>query len=245
MGAESEVLLSFGGRARLVGAGATAAVGDPLIEAADLEGFVNSASRVIAGTENGEIIARAVGLAVQSDQAPLEVAFVGLFAALESALAFFRRSRKDYDILPPDEFARLERDLRAWLRRHPALEREAQKRGLIYEKVRELNRFPFSHVFSNFCARNSVDLSDLWPLLGRREDWPLLEIRHRLVHGDPFGSRPTESLSCARQHLSWTVERMLLAALGWPVARSGAAGHSLQAAGSSYADWPSARATFA
>lgn len=244
MGAESELLLSFGGRARVVGGGACSAAVAPLVEAADLEEFVGSASRVIAGTENGEVIARAAGLAIQSDRAPLEVAFVGLFAALESVLTFSRR-RQDYDILPPAEFARLERDLRAWLRRHPALEREAEKRGLIYEKVRELNRFPFSRVFSNFCARNSVDLSDLWPLLGRREEWPLLEIRHRLVHGDPFGSRPAEALSCARQHLSWTVERMLLAALGWPVARSGAAGLRLQAAGASYADWPSARAKFA
>ena len=245
MGADSELLLSFGGRARVVGRGVIAAVNDPLIEAADLGEFVNSASRVIAGTENGEVIARAVGLAVQSDQTPLEVAFVGLFAALESALAFFRRSRKDYDILPRDEFALLERDLRAWLRRHPALEREAEKRALIYEKVRELNRFPFSRVFNNFCARNSVDLADLWPLLGRREDWPLLEIRHRLVHGDPFGSRPADALACARQHLSWTVERMLLAALEWPVARSGAAGHRLQAAGPSYTEWPAARTKFA
>lgn len=241
MVAESELLLSFGGRARVVGE--HAGVAEPLIEAADLEEFVGSASRALAGAEDGEVLARAVGLAVQTDRAPLEVAFVGLFAALESVLTFYRRSG-DYDILAPAEFARLERDLRAWLRLHPTLEREPAKRGLIYEKVRELNRFPFSHVFNSFCANRSVDLSDLWPLLGRREEWPLVELRHRLVHGDPFRSRPAGALSCARQHLSWTVERMLLAALGWPVARSGASAGRLTAAGRWYADWPSARSQF-
>lgn len=243
MGGESELLLDFGGRPRVVGVGARGGAAEPLIDAGDLAEFVGAATRVLTGAENGEVLARAVALAVQTDRAPLEVAFVGLFAALESALTFSRRDG-DYDILAPAEFARLERDLRAWLRRQPALEGEPEKRGLIYEKVRELNRFPFSHVFDRFCTDHAVALSDLWPLLGRREEWPLVEIRHRLVHGDPFRSRPAGALSCARQHLSWTVERMLLPALGWPVARSGASAGRLAAAGRWYADWAAARSEF-
>jgi hypothetical protein len=244
MGAETELLKSFGARARVAGLRAHAGATAPLIGPGDLEEFARAASRVLAETENGEVLGRAVALAVQTDQAPLEVAFIGLFAALESVLTFSRR-REDFDILAPAEFVRLEKDLRAWLRQQPALESDAEKRALIYEKARELNRFPFSRVFGNFCARHAVDLSGLWPLLGRREEWPLLEIRHRLVHGDPFRLRPAEALACARQHLSWTVERMLLAALGWPVARSGASGHGLEAAGPLYTDWPAARSQLA
>lgn len=172
-----------------------------------------------------------------------EVAFISLSAALESLLTFFRR-QDEYEILGVNEFSELERDLKKWLKQHRVLAAETEKRKLIYEKFRELNRFPFSHIFNRFCEHYSLDLSDLWPVTGKHAEWPLTEIRHRLVHGDPFECRPAKALDCARTHLSWTVDRMLLCVLGWPVARSNVSAEYLRRTRSEHESWQAARAEF-
>jgi hypothetical protein len=72
-----------------------------------------------------------------------------------------------------------------------------------------------------------------------------MEIRHRLVHGDPFRSRPARAVECAREHLRWTVCRMILSLLGWPVGRSLVSPAELARAGADYADWREERARLA
>jgi hypothetical protein len=212
-----------------------------LVEEADAGALVDAAREVLKGEGDADVFARAVGFALDADRAPLELSFISLYSSLESTLTFYRR-QYDYKILPADDFARLERDLKGWLRRHPLLEGESARRGLVYEKLRELNRFPFSTVFKTFCERFGLDLSDLWPLVGRADDWPIMEIRHRLVHGDPFRSRPVEAVECAREHLRWTVGRMILSVAGWPVERSRVSPAALQLAGAVYTDWRDERA---
>lgn len=196
--------------------------GFSLITEEDISGFVTRASNRLNRAKGIEILHRAISFRLDSEASSLEVSFITLYAALESCLTFFR-GQDDFEILSASEFNLLERDLRKWLRAHPTLAAEPAKRGLIYEKMRELNRFPFSFVFRKFCEHHALDLSDLWPVIGPHEEWPLLEIRHRLVHGDPFENRPMEALRCANLHLIWTVERMLLCELGWPVERSSVA----------------------
>ncbi len=216
----------------------------PLIVGADVAEFLTTASGAFTDDETGDILRRAVTYTLPSGTRNLELAFISLYAALESILTFFRR-QDEYEILGAEEFAALERELRGWLKQHALLRDESAKRGLIYEKIRELNRFPFSYVFRRFCEQHALDLSDLWPVLGRPEQWPLMEIRHRLVHGDPFRSRPAEALACASQHLHWVVERMLLSVLGWPVSRSGVSPEQLlRDGGSRYTAWQAERARF-
>jgi hypothetical protein len=215
-----------------------------LVEEGDVGALLDSAREVLRGPGDADVLARAVGFTLDADSAPLELSFVSLYTALESALTFFRR-QYEYKILPADDFARLERDLKGWLRQHPLLKDENAKRGLVYEKVRELNRYPFSHVFRIFCERLALDLSDLWPLTGNADDWPLVEIRHRLVHGDPFRSRPTSAVECAREHLRWTVERMILSVVGWTVERSRVSPAALTRAGETYTAWRDERAKLA
>lgn len=72
-----------------------------------------------------------------------------------------------------------------------------------------------------------------------------MEVRHRLVHGDPFVSRPVEALACAEAHLRWVVERMLLCVLGWPIERSNVSADFLQRTRDEHDDWQSERARFA
>ena len=216
---------------------------DQLIAEADLEEFLVTTSPG-DGAELNDILQRAILFALDSGSQSLEVSFVSLSAALESVLTFFRR-QSDYEILAAEEFSELEGDLKKWLKQHHALASEPAKRALIYEKLPELNRFPFSSVFRKFCEHYSLDLSDLWPVTGKHAEWPLMEVRHRLVHGDPFVSRPVEALACAEAHLRWVVERMLLCVLGWPIERSNVSADFLQRTRDEHDDWQSERARFA
>lgn len=216
---------------------------DAVIDKSNLGEFIETATNVLKQTELRDILHRAINFSICATGSHLEVSFISLYAALESVLTFFRR-QDEYEIMPSEEFGKFERDLKRWLKQHPVLTNESAKRGLIYEKIRELNRFPFSHVFQNFCERYSLDLSDLWPVLGSREEWPLMEIRHRLVHGDPFTSRPYEAMLCAHMNLRWTVERMLLSVLNWPIARSNVSRERLLQIGSHYQNWQTERAKF-
>jgi hypothetical protein len=215
----------------------------PLIAATDIDEFL-ATPLPSQSAELNDILQRAIGFALESRNQSLEVSFLSSSAALESVLTFFRRQDK-YKILPRAEFSELERDLKKWLKQHPVLANEAGKRALIYEKVPELNRFPYSYVFKKFCEHHALDLTDLWPVIGKHAEWPLTEIRHRLVHGDPFLSRPVEALACAKEHITWVVERMLLSVLGWPIARSNVSRDSLSRTSSHHQSWQAERAKFA
>ncbi len=215
-----------------------------LIDAASREEFVGHALGAFARFEQRDVLRRAISYTNAASGETIEVAFISLYAALESTLTFFRR-KGDYKILPRDDFARLERELKKWLRQHPLLKDDSARRALLYEKVKELNRFPFSYVFNRFCQQYGVELADLWPVPGRPEEWPLAEIRHRLVHGDPFVRRPPEAMACAAEHLQWTVERMILSVLGWPLSRSQVSPEYLSSISASHRDWHDERAKFA
>lgn len=216
---------------------------EALIRADDREEFLALATKTLEETALSDILVRAITFYLGSATATLEISIVSLFVALESMLTFFRR-QDEYDIIEPEQFSALERDLKKWLKQQPALAQHPDKRALIYEKFRELNRFPFSHIFNKFCEHYSLDLSDLWPLAGKHADWPLSEVRHRLVHGDPFASRPPEALACAQAHLRWTVERMLLSVFGWSIERSNVSSAQLQRS-REYQSWPAERSKFA
>ena len=212
-----------------------------LVAAAETGEFVRHAQETLTRLPLNDILRRAIHLTISTDDEAIENSFISLFAALESVLTFFRRAG-DYDLLPREDFGHLERDLRKWLKAHPLLAGESAKRGLMYEKLKELNRFPFSYVFARFCEENRLDLSDLWPVPGRPSEWPLAEIRHRLIHGDPFANCPRSALVSAHRHLRWTVERMLLAVLEWPLARTCVSSDALSASSDIYRDWQAERA---
>lgn len=239
------LVLSFAARGQTAGEGDDE--GDAagrLVAAGELAGFTAVALGRLAGAGRKEVLRRALGFAVPLPGETVERSFVILFSALEAALTF-SRGEDEFEIVPREEFTRMERDLKNWLRQHPALAGEPARRALVYEKTRELNRLPFSRVFERFCERHGVELSDLWPLTGPLDEWPLLEIRHRLVHGDPLESRPAAALLYAREHLRWTAERMLLALLGWPVEKSNVSPPRLAAVSEAHRRWPEERARLA
>lgn len=218
--------------------------GSGLISAADLGDFLSLSRQVLLSHPNPEILRRALDFMVPNSNGSIESSFLSLFSALESTLTFLRDA-DEYEILPRGDFSELERDLKRWLKQHALLSNEPEKRALIYEKLRELNRFPFSHIFQRFCQKYEIYLDDLWPVTGPLKEWPLLEIRHRLVHGDPFRHRPAQALLYAGEHLRWTAERMLLSVFGWPVARSNVSPDYLTRTSEAYGCWRDERARFA
>jgi hypothetical protein len=210
------------------------------IEAVNLGEFLSATCQTFSVLEQKDVLRRALGFMIPTSGETIESSFLSLFSALESTLTFLRR-QDEYHILPRQDFEQLERDLKKWLKQHPLFADDAERRALVYEKIRELNRLPFSTVFKKFCERYDLYLADLWPLLGPRKDWPLLEIRHRLVHGDPFLSRPVETLQCAREHLKWTAARMILSVLEWPISKSKASPEQLSNNNQTYTSWPEQR----
>jgi hypothetical protein len=190
-----------------------------LIDLADMEEFMNVAQTGFDRIEHKVSVRRAINHTIPSSGGTLESLFVSLYAALESLLSYFSE-KEQLVILPSEQFRELEGDLKKWLKQHPLLKQSGERRGLIYEKIRELNRVSFSAAFKRFCEHYSVDLSDLWPVTGKAGEWPLSEIRNKLVHGATFDYRQDGVLYCASENLKWSVERMLLAVLGWPVSRS-------------------------
>jgi hypothetical protein len=119
-----------------------------------------------------------------------------------------------------DVWKNLEADLRMWLKGHPRLKDDKSKRTLLYENLPALTRVSFRTAFQKFCEFYSVNLDDLWPVVGSADGWSLKDIRNKLVHGEYFNRQQLRALLSASEHLRWTVERMILAILGWDLSRS-------------------------
>jgi hypothetical protein len=97
-----------------------------LVGEEDAGALLDAARATLAHEGDADVYARAVGFALDADAAPLKLSFISLYAAFESALTYFRR-QYEYKILAAEDFARLERDLKGWLRSHPLLEGESAR----------------------------------------------------------------------------------------------------------------------
>jgi hypothetical protein len=75
-------------------------------------------------------------------------------------------------------------------------------------------------LFNFFQQKHAADLSDLWPLFDGSQGVPLVGIRNRLAHGEPISIGERTALLYAGLHLRWTLERLILTALRWPISKS-------------------------
>jgi hypothetical protein len=89
-------------------------------------------------------------------------------------------------------------------------------------------RSTISELYSDFEKHNSIDLSDLWPLTGKKAEISLSAIRNAAVHGDVFNESDWKALSYAAENLQWTLERILLVSLGWDISLSNVSPAKLQ-----------------
>jgi hypothetical protein len=91
-----------------------------------------------------------------------------------------------------------------------------------------------------FCRHyKQFDTDDLWPLFEPKSGSSLNDLRNHIAHGEPVLESKAVALSIATGNLQWTVERALLAVLGWPIEESKVSPQALRL-WSSY-NWISAR----
>jgi len=81
-------------------------------------------------------------------------------------------------------------------------------------------RVPIKERFKVFTARHKPRLDDLWPLFDDSAGPPLYAVRNAIAHGEFLDPGKSVVVSCAQENLNWTVERMLLTILDWPVEKS-------------------------
>lgn len=194
---------------------------DALVDYAHFEDFTRTAYLRLKQITPNAALRRALDYLVPDENDTLESSYIMLYASLETIVLFFRREESlEFIFSDPAEWDHLRRDMQQWLKSHPTLSGDRAKRALVYEKLPELMRMSFSSAFKQFCRQYSVDLSDLWPVVGNSGGVSLSSIRNMLVHGEVFEQRHFGSLMGAREHLRWSVYRMVFAMLGWPVDRT-------------------------
>jgi len=140
--------------------------------------------------------------------------FTRLFSALESIVLFWSRARKREHILSKKQYRAVRRAVQEALTRHV---RSKDKRSAVEQKLGELNRPAIAASFLQTCRQANVALDDLWPL-DNRDGLGLTGIRNKFSHGEHVPYHP--GLETAGDHLQWTVERLLLATLGWPIEKT-------------------------
>lgn len=192
---------------------------DPLIEIAVFEDYIKTAYHNYIQIEPRDLIRHAIQCvnSVHSEGKTIENSFITLYSAIETITLHFRRMKQLEFVLSQEQWSQFQDDLKKWLKNHPLISDDKEKRACIYNKLPELNRIPFPNAFTQLCEHYSVDLSDLWPISNNPDGISLADIRNKIVHGDTFNPLQFRAVICAKEHLIWTIERLLLAILGWPI----------------------------
>jgi len=140
--------------------------------------------------------------------------FTRLFSALESIVLLWSRAKKREHLLSKKQDRAVRRAVHEVLTRHV---RSKEKRSAVEQKLGELNRPAIAASFLQTCRQANVALDDLWPL-DNQDGLGLRGIRNKFSHGEHVPYHP--GLETAGDHLQWTVERLLLATLGWPIEKT-------------------------
>lgn len=193
---------------------------ETLIQREDFKKFIRSTYRRFATSPQKDLLRQVLHGLVYDGDSVLEESFPRLYSAIETLVLLFRRAQALEEVLLPDRWKWLNKELKKFLK-SPNLNLSRNERRLMYEKLPELNRVSFTTALSRLLSKYSVTLSDLWPLVSAGPNAiSLSDIRNRLVHGDEINREERSAMAVALPHLRWTAERLALATLGWPIERS-------------------------
>lgn len=217
---------------------------DTLIDIREFKSFILMAyQRFCCLSDNDKITVRqALAYAIPRKRT-FENSFISLYSSIENLMSLSIGKPDVGGIFSPEEWGQLHSDLKVYLKNHPSLAGNKQKRGLVYQKLGELNRLSFATQFNKFVHTHSVDLSDLWPCVANDGLASLSAIRNKIIHGGTFQPSQSQALIVAKEHLNWTVERLLLGFLNWPVSLSRVSGDFLSRNHVDHSGWQSSRAT--
>jgi hypothetical protein len=197
-----------------------------VIDLADIAEFLSVAYQRFIGSGPDPLLRHALHVVTPRMEKTGEGEFTSLYAALETIVLWYRKT-KGLELIVEDEndWRTLQDEIRVFLKEHRVLEGKEparkERRAMMLRKVGELRRVPFAVALNKFCEEYGVKLDDLWPVVDdKRGEISLTDIRNRIVHGTPVTPREFHALIGAKQHMRWVVERALLAVLGWPLERS-------------------------
>jgi hypothetical protein len=194
---------------------------DGLVSLRDFQEFLSVAHSTFVQLPNKQPIREAIVSVVPGRERRLEEDFLSAFAGLEELILDYRRREGLEYILDEQSFKQVRGHLKKAISKFDKLALTKDQRSWIYAKLAELNRVPLQVAFDEFCKVHSVELADLWPVFtAPRDGIGLSDIRNRMLHGQSLSVEAQREVSVATECLRWTVERMLLSLLRWPVDRS-------------------------
>lgn len=216
--------------------------GDELISKEHIAEFLQVTYRRLIDLMRHDLIRQAINYAIPREGRTVESSFITLYSALETIVLYFRRQQNLETVFSSSEddlWKLLQKDLREFFRVHPVLRDDKTKRMRLYDNMTALRRVSFRTAFEECCRFYSVDVSDLWPVTGSKDGWSLSVVRNKLVHGEHFNAAQRGAVGAAKSHLQWTVERLLLAILGWDISKSSVDAGYLSRNNGDYIEWKS------
>lgn len=191
---------------------------DGLVDQTDFQEFARKTFAQLIASADVTALRAAIYAVVPSAPRLLESDFVALFSAVEELLLAYSRRQDMQTILPDEKWLHLSNDIKSIIK--AALPSDKSARSLMYAKIGELNRAPTRAIYESFMAEYGIDTSDLWPMFGSAQGATLYDIRNWISHGEHLPRAVQDQLWIATEHLKWTVERILLTRLAWPIEKS-------------------------
>jgi len=174
-------------------------------------------------SEEKSLLRSAMWILIPGESRPVDVQFLVKFAVLEGLLQIQERKCRRYSVLSAGDWSALLPALQETIDTapigHPA-EEAVKLRGLLKDKLPEINRPRPRASFEAFCRELTLDVSDLWIVFGSDARPGLYQIRNKLIHGLQVPAEAEEALFVAERNLHWVVTRMLLRIWGWLIQES-------------------------
>lgn len=195
--------------------------GNEIIDLSDFNEFMKTAYTNFLSYSEVAALRRAINFVVPSGKETIDGGFMVIYSALEMLVLHFRRKQGLEFIFPENRFEKhIRKSLKEHIEQLNVPDFHPNRKQMMKDKLSELNRISFATAFDEFCSHYSINLDDLWSVTGDGEGISLSQLRNKLVHGEHFGSSHERALIYAKEHLQWTIQRMILGVLGWSVDRS-------------------------
>jgi len=195
-----------------------------LIKLTDIGEFLNSGLVKFGELSRPGALRQAIEFSLFGEDRMIGSSFVMLFAGIETLLKLFKSkdepSKRDWGSFSDRISLLLGSD-----GRFSSLPAAIQDN--VRGNIRDANRAPFAKKFDHMCSTQNLELSDLWPMTDP-VGASLYSIRNQIMHGRVFpGNEDWFRIVSAKYHLLWTLERIILSLLGWPLNRSRVSAGSL------------------
>lgn len=193
----------------------------PVIGFSQMKDFLKTAYTSFGNYTEVDALRRAMYFLILSERETIDGGFMILYSALEMLVLHFRRKEDLEFIIPKNKFEKhIRKSVKISIDESELPELTDEKKKMIKDKLPELNRVSFATAFKKLCEFYSVNLEDLWSVLNSDDGISLSQIRNKLVHSEHFEDKDYGAILCAKQHLKWTIERLILGILKWSVEKS-------------------------